>query len=179
VAPIDATHIKSLFAAGDTAPTNAAKGRALEDLIAYLFECIPGVTVTARNQMNAFHAEEIDVAFWNDGDTDGLRLFDHIILVECKNWSTPVGYPELAIFNSKLSSRGRPMGILVASCGITGIATDLTAAHNVIANALADGRELIVLTRAEIERLDDTDDLVVLLKRKRAQLAVSGTIYFA
>ncbi|MDQ0148036.1 restriction endonuclease [Pseudarthrobacter niigatensis] len=173
----DPLHVATLFSLGDQALTNVVKGKALEDLIAYLFECVPGVTVSARNTMNAFSAEEIDVAFWNEGEPAGLRLFDHILLVECKNWSGPVGYPELAIFNDKLQSRGRPMGILVAAHGITGQSTALTAAHSVIARALSEGRELIVLTRAEIENLREIDQLVKLLKRKRAQLAVSGTIY--
>lgn len=150
---------------------------ALEDLLVYLFELVPGVSVTARNTMNAFHAEEIDVAFWNEGHPAGLRRFDHILLVECKNWSTPAGYPELAIFNDKLTSRGRPMGIFVAASGITGKAEEFTAAHSVLNRALSQGREIIVLPRQEIERLCDTDELVLLLKRKRAQLAVSGTIF--
>jgi hypothetical protein len=34
-----------------------------------------------------------------------------------------------------------------------------------------------VITRREIEDLGDTDELVLLLKKKRAQLAVSGTIF--
>jgi hypothetical protein len=130
-----------------------------------------------RNRLNAFGAEEIDVAFWNEGEPAGLRMFDHILLVECKNWSAPTGYPELAIFNDKLQSRGRPMGILVAASGITGDPAGLTAAHSVLARALAQGREILVITRPEIEKLADTDDLVRLLKQKRAQLAVSGTIF--
>src|SRR6266581_8269737 len=76
-----------ILTAGDQAGTAAAQGRALEDLIVYLFELIPGITVTARNELNAFGAEEIAVAFWNEGDPSGLRQFDHIVLVECKNWS--------------------------------------------------------------------------------------------
>lgn len=36
---------------------------------------MPGVSVTARNALNAFQAEEIDVAFWNEGDPAGLRMF--------------------------------------------------------------------------------------------------------
>lgn len=133
--------------------------------------------MTARNKLNAFSTEEIDVAFWNEGDPAGLRMFDHLILVECKNWSGPAGYPELAVFNDKLQSRGRPMGILVAAAGITGDPAALTAAHSVLARALAQGREILVITRLEIEQLTDTDELVLLLKRKRAQLAVSGTIF--
>jgi hypothetical protein len=69
------------------------------------------------------------------------------------------------------------MGIFVAAAGITGNPAALTAAHEVLSRALANGREIIVLTRREIEGLADTDDLVLLLKRKRAQLAVSGTIF--
>lgn len=175
--PIDRAHVIALFATGDTATTTTARGRALEDLITYLFELIPGITVTARNELNAFKAEEIDVAFWNEGDPVGLRMFDHLILVECKNWSTPAGYPELAVFFDKLQSRGRPLGIFVAASGITGDPSSLTAAHSVLARALTQGREILVITRREIEKLTNTDELVLLLKRKRAQLAVSGTIF--
>jgi hypothetical protein len=70
---------------------------------------------------NAFQAEEIDIAFWNEGGPAGLQMFDRIVLVECKRWTAPAGYPELALFNDdKLTSRGRPMGIFVAAAGITG-----------------------------------------------------------
>lgn len=175
--PIDSDRVQELLRRGDEAATNADKGRALEDLIAYLFELIPGVSVTARNEMNAFDAEEIDIAFWNEGAPDGLRLFDHLLLVECKNWSTPVGYPELAVFYDKLQSRGRPIGILVAARGITGDRMLRTAAHEVLVRALANGREILVLTRREIEHVRSTDELIELLKRKRVQLTVSATIY--
>jgi hypothetical protein len=174
---VDGERIAALLAAGDCAATPTARGRALEELIVYLFGLVPGITVTARNELNAFDAEEIDVAFWNDRHEDGLRLFDKIILVECKNWSTPVGYPELAIFHSKLQSRGRQQGILVAANGITGDPQSLTNAHSVLARALAEKCEILVLTRYEIEQLTDTTQLTHLLKQKCAQLAVSGTIY--
>lgn len=45
------------------------------------------------------------------------------------------------------------------------------------AAALREHREIIVITRREIEDLSDTDELVLLHKKKRAQLAVSGTIF--
>lgn len=174
---IDDGRVSEFLERGDAATTSAQRGKELEDLIAYMFELIPGVSVTARNVMNAFDAEEIDLAFWNDGSAEGLRLFDHLLLVECKNWSTPVGYPELAVFYDKLQSRGRPLGIFVAANGITGDPEQRTAAHEVLMRALGNGREILVLTRREIEQLRTTSELVLLLKRKRAQLAVSATIY--
>lgn len=69
------------------------------------------------------------------------------------------------------------MGIFVAAAGITGDPASLTAAHSVLARALSEGREMLALTRSEIEKLADTEEVVRLLKRKRAQLAVSGTIF--
>jgi restriction endonuclease len=172
---IDRKRIAELFARGDDAPTPVEKGDALEELIAYLFECIPGLTVTARKGMDASGAQEIDVAFWNDSHPEGLRLFDHVLLVECKNWAEPVGHAELSVFTDKLRSRGRPLGILIAASGITGNPIQLSHAHRQISRALEQGREILVLTRIEIEALRTSVELVVLLKRKRAMLAVSGT----
>lgn len=174
---IDRDRVAAHWQTGDNAKSNAERGRALEDLITYLFGVVPGVELYARNAMNAFEAEEIDVAFWNDGHPDGLRFFDPILLVECKNWSTPVGNQELAVFLHKLRSRGRSQGVFVAAHGITGDPASLTAAHSILAQALNESREILVLTREEICALADTDALVRLLKQKRAQLAVSGTVY--
>ncbi|MFD6791528.1 restriction endonuclease [Streptomyces anthocyanicus] len=174
---IDRDHVAALLEAGDTAASNAARGKAFEDLLTYLFELVPGISATVRNRLDAFASEEIDIAFWNDGDPNGPRQFDQIILVECKNWSKPVGAAEVTIFNAKLEARGRPLGILVAASGITGDASDLSSAHQILFRALGQKREILVVTRSEIEQLGETDDLVMLLKRKKLQLAVSGTIY--
>jgi Restriction endonuclease len=174
---IDGERIAALFAAGDRADTSTARGRALEDVIVYLFELIPGVTCHARNELNASGDEEIDVAFWNDQHQDGLRQFDKLILVECKNWSTAVDSKELLTFQQKLEDRGRPQGILVAANGITGDPNKPTAAHSALGRALMRKLEILVLTRYEIEQLTDTAQLIRLLKRKCAQLAVSGTVY--
>ncbi|MFC9105536.1 restriction endonuclease [Streptomyces rochei] len=174
---IDQGRVAAFLIAGDTAVSNAARGKAFEDLLTYLFELVPGISVTLRNQLDYFSSEEIDIAFWNEGDPKGLRQFDKIILVECKNWSKPVGAAEVTLFSSKLEGRGRPLGILVAAAGITGEAVDRSAAHQILARALGQKREILVVTRSEIEQLSDTDDLVRLLKQKRLQLAVSGTIY--
>ena len=46
----------------DNGGTNQTKGKSFEDLAAYLFEKIPGISIALRNQMNAFQNEEIDVA---------------------------------------------------------------------------------------------------------------------
>jgi len=160
----------------DNGATNQIKGKAFEDLACYLFQTIPGVSIAVRNKKNAFYNEEIDVAVWNDRIHRGLPFLPNVILIECKNWVSPVGSIEVSWFCQKLQSRGLDFGILIANNGITGNSVDLDAAHNTIALHLANKRTVIVITRAEIEILTTTEQIVKLIKEKLCLLAVSGRI---
>lgn len=160
----------------DAANTMAGKGRALEDLICYIFGKVPGIKITRRNPQNAFATEEIDVAFWSDTNPNGLYFLPNIVIVECKNWSNPVGSAEVSYFSEKLRHRGLDYGILVAANGITGNQADLTRAHYEVAMALRDGIRIIVITRDEIAALNDTASLVRIVKKKLCDLAVAGTV---
>jgi hypothetical protein len=159
-----------------TGTTTAIRGKAFEDLISHLFDRIPGVEITQRNAMNVFNTEEVDIAIWNNKKPKGLYFLPHIVLIECKNWSNPVSSIEVNWFASKLESRGRDFGILIANNGVTGDPADLTAAHAVLARHLERGRHIIVINRTEIQGLTDTKDLVKIIKEKLCVLAVSGTI---
>lgn len=168
--------VQAFIDAGQNAVNTTGRGRALEDLVCYVFGLVPGIAVTRRNQMNVFSTEEVDVAFWNDGDPGGFPFLPNLILVEAKNWSNRVGSNEVSWFDTKVRHRGLNFGILVTTLGITGIADDLTRAHQTVALALAEQRKLIVITTAEIQLLADTDDLVLLVKTKLCDLALRGAI---
>lgn len=99
-----------------------------------------------------------------------------IILVECKNWEAPVGSEHVSWFDTKIRNRGLEFGILVAANGITGDPSRLTDAHSIIARALQEGRRMLVITRDELLRLRDSSELVLVIKEKLCELAVSGTI---
>ncbi len=169
--------VRKYWKEGDKATNTVDKGRALENLICYLFEQVPGINTGKRNQLNTFKSEEIDIAFWNQRDTDGFYFLPNIILVECKNWSKAVGSEEVSWFESKLRRRGQSFGILVAANGITGNSQRIEAAHEIIRVALSEGRRLIVITRNEIENLNNTEQLVQLLQEKLCELVVSGTLF--
>lgn len=168
--------LRNFVRAGEIAQNTTEQGRALEDLICYLFEQVPGVSITLRNALNSFEAEEIDIALWNDGDREGLYFLPNIILIESKNWSSRVGAEELSWFDSKLRTRGLDFGILVCPHGITGNPVKLTAAHSVISKALTEKRQLVVLETDEILQFEDTESLCESLKRKLCVLAVNGTL---
>jgi Restriction endonuclease len=168
--------VQNYIDAGANGATTAEQGRALEELICYVFTQVPGISITKRNEMNAFHTEEIDVALWNDGGPDGLFFLPNIILVECKNWTNSVGSAEVNWFDTKLRNRGLNFGVLVATNGITGNGEELTAAHSIIAAALREGRRLVVIRTQEVLALTDSLQLVRLIKEKLCELAVRGTV---
>lgn len=160
----------------DNGRTNQDKGKAFEDLACYLFETIPGISIALRNQMNAFHNEEIDIAIWNDKLKNGLCFLPNVFLVECKNWSNPVSSIEVNWFCQKLASRGLDFGVLIANNGITGNQGDLNAAHNTIAFHLPNKRKIIVITRTEINAINNTQEMIKLIKEKICLLAIAGRI---
>ena len=173
---IDHQKLDGYLKAGENAQNTSEQGRALEDLICYLFGQVPGIEITQRNTKNTFSTEEIDVALWNDQETKGLNFLPNIILVEVKNWSSRVGGEEVSWFDNKLRSRGLDFGILVCTKGITGDSVKLTAAHHVISNALFEKRKLVVLETTEILKLTNTEELCDLIKVKLCQLAVNGAL---
>jgi hypothetical protein len=72
--PIDQKMVIDLLNTGKNSHTTTGKGKALEDLICYVFGLIPGITITRRNTLNVFNTEEIDVALWNEKDQTGIPL---------------------------------------------------------------------------------------------------------
>lgn len=161
---------------GDNANTTTGKGQALEELICYIFKKVPGITIAKRNPLSYFESEEIDIAFWNERHRTGLNFLPNVILVECKNWNSAVGSSEVDWFISKIRRHGRDFGILVAMNGITGSREELNRAHNIVASALAEKIEIVIISRSEIEQLSSTELLVKLIKEKLCELAARGTV---
>lgn len=159
----------------DNPPSKHAKGKAFEELACYLFSCVPGITITGRNEMNTFATEEIDVACHNNQDPTGLRSFNAFFLVECKGWTDAAGSEQVAWFLTKIEHRGLDFGVLIAANGITGIAEHLSASHFLVAVTLATKKiRMVVITRQEIESLNSGEELADLIIRKVTQLHATG-----
>lgn len=172
----DAATIMGYWAESANANSTKAKGDALEELIEYLFGMIPGLLLPTRNSRDPGGVAEIDVAFWNDGHEDGLRQFDRLIAIECKNWEAPVGYAEIILFKEKLRARGQTFGVMVAASGVTGNPANQSDAHRALYESQASGLTIIVLTRGDIDTLTSAGDLVRLIKAKFLRLCLTGQI---
>jgi hypothetical protein len=169
--------IAALLETARTGTTTVIKGRAFEDFLCYAFGSVPGVAITHRDQLNAFQSEEIDVALWNDKKPGAFDFLPNIILLEAKNWSQAAGSAEVAWFDTKLRNRGLDFGVFVSLNGITGDATDKTAAHQIVAASLREQRRLVILTGSDLSTLRTTSALVTLIKTKLCELAVTGTLF--
>jgi hypothetical protein len=71
-----------------------------------------------------------------------------------------------------------PREVARGSCASvrTGDARRLTAAHSIIAKALQEQRQILVLTNAELGEIQNTDQLIALFKKKMCELAVRGRL---
>lgn len=175
MAAYDTTVIQAYLAIVDNPPTNAAKGKAFEDLACYLLDAIPGVRVTARNEVNTFATEEIDVVCKNDNDPKGLGGLIDFFLVECKGWKEAVTSEQVAWFLTKIRHRGLSFGILIAANGITGEPEHLSRANFLVSAELAAFKiRMVIVTREEIEKLASGEDFANLIIQRVCNLHASG-----
>jgi hypothetical protein len=167
---LDPADIQSRLQVIDQTTDPGQRGLLLEQLVERVISTIPGVKCNSRRTRTAFNSEEIDLGFWNSRAKRGLAglEFPELILVECKNWSRPVGSMEVCWFLTKLKRRSFRFGILVAMNGITGDGTDLSEAHEIVAYFLQHEVRLVVITRSDLEQLKSGGDLVNLIKRRLA-----------
>jgi len=72
----------------------------------------------------------------------------------------PISSKDVDWFISKIRRRRLDFGILVAARGISGDADKRTGAHDVVSGAIQEGIRVIVITRAELEALISSEELV-------------------
>lgn len=98
----------------ETTQSTYDKGRALEELIAHLFQTFPGFSISQRNAST--ETEEIDIILLNASTDPRFQRESAILLVECKNWSSKCGKNEFVIFKEKIENRSSrcTLGFLVS-----------------------------------------------------------------
>lgn len=163
---IDHVNIAARLIAGD-AGNAAEKGAVLETIVAETFCQLQGVGLIKKNIVDNASSLEIDILLYNHRLQDGLPFLPNHLIIECKNWHAPVNSATLTVFTGKLHKFRVDFGILVAANGITGNVVDRRAAQAHLRSVYdRDGLAVIVITRAEIEALRNTDDLGLLMREK-------------
>lgn len=172
--PYDTDRIKQIMDESQISNSTYDKGKKLEDLACYLFEKLPGITIAKRNAMNQYDTDEIDASIWNDKYEDGLPFINNIFLVECKNWSGSVGSVDVNWFATKVEDRGLDFGVLLATNGITKESNEIKRAQSILSGYLRKHIRIIVIDKEEILSLNNTEDMVRMIKGKICELVVNG-----
>lgn len=161
--------IRELWSAVRSETDSQRKGKLLEDLMIRIFKTLPGfshITARAKNK-----DEEIDLIIRNESpDAFWSREGSQYILVECKNWSKPVGPDELIVFRNKLENRGARcrLGFFIALGGFTKGFDSHAATYR------KDPLLIVPLSQEDMEHLVNTPDRNPLLKQFHQRAAMAG-----
>ncbi len=158
----DAVTYASLVKLAERARKPLQKGRKLEDLVQYLLSTVPGLEIQARDFRGP--SEEVDLVVWNQSHDTVFSDWDSVIFVECKNWSSRIGVPEVVVFIDRLRRAGLRNGLLVARNGVTGTAR--TDARLLLGETLRDHIRIVVITLAELGAISSLHEFLDLCKRK-------------
>lgn len=130
------------------------KGRRLENFTATLIDAIEGVSIIEKNLKSDL--EELDLIIKNNISSPFIQSINSpIFLVECKNWTNPVGVEEARVFESKIRELGKRanLGIFVALNGVT------PPFKKHINNLKRENYTILVITNREIEELTTSYNL--------------------
>ena len=186
--PLSQTYFGSLSKKMQVAESAAEKGRALEDVATYLTLLIPG-WIPRRNVKTVYNEFESDIIVSNliqSGNLDA-EIFGRSFLIECKNWSKPVGVPEVGYFLYRMRLTHTTFGILFAKNGVTGGKDNdedqdkvRNAADSLIQRAFnEDGNICIVITESDLEELNEGKSYWAMIVEKARTVQFGKSIYKA
>lgn len=138
------------------AETPNEKGDSLESFGVKLTKAIEGWEVLDTRVR--LRAEEIDIYVKNRS----VEAWGTPILIECKNWSKPVGGDELSTMVEDLRTRDATTGLLISAEGITG--REGFDGVQKLREFVRDGFHVVVLTFQDLNEIEDGDELADLIE---------------
>lgn len=158
----------SLFERVFSETDSQRKGEALEDFVEAILQGVLGLKIIRRNAR--LQAEELDFIIQNHVENAFLRTLGSPMVIECKNWSRPVGAAEINLIAAKMEALSPDVkgGILIAPNGVSGDAQrDAQLRRREFRQK---GRYIVVLDRGDLKRIADGNPLVQVVEEKYSEL---------
>jgi Restriction endonuclease len=156
-----------LIEAVESATTNDEKGKALESLAKFLFDSVPSLHCKYRNLRT--RSSEIDLVIEYSRSNMAIPLFDELgryCLVECKNWSKPVGVGSVRDFMGKLDKCKIKFGIIFSRNGVTGVDSGVDALREIQSRYDRDGVYVLVFSLEELKDISNSTNFCDALDSK-------------
>jgi hypothetical protein len=151
--------------------TNEEKGKSLEALARFLFDSVPPLRCKYSNLQT--RSSEIDLVIEYDRSKGTLPLFEELgryCLVECKNWSKPVGVAPVRDFMGKLDKCKTKLGVIFSKNGVTGVDAGADALREIQSRFDRDGLFLLVFSLEDLRGIRDGKAFSEALDRKADSL---------
>lgn len=155
----------------EQAATNDEKGRSLEALAQFLFDSVPSLNCKYANLQT--RSSEIDLVIEYDRSMGHIPLFEELgryCLVECKNWSKPVGVGPVRDFMGKLDKCKTRLGVIFSKNGVTGVDSGADALREIQSRFDRDGVFLLVFSLEDLRSMKDGKAFSEALDRKADDL---------
>jgi len=143
----------------ENSTTNDKKGRALESLAQFLFDSVPSLHCKYKN-LNT-RSSEIDLVIEYKPSKGAIPLFDELgryCLIECKNWSKPVGVGPVRDFMGKLDKCKVKFGIILSKNGVTGADSGVDALREIQSRYDRDGVYVLVFSLEELKGISNSKE---------------------
>jgi hypothetical protein len=164
----DGVRLSDLVSALAAEGSTTARGRRLQDLVAFLIEPLQGVEITDENIYNISRTQETDVWLRHAREAAGMPFDDRDVPVECKNEQAKTGPQNIAWFGEKIRNSGGRDGLLLTVAGLSG--TIQSGGHEEIRNQLKKGTRIVVITTDDVLKLREDADFLALLQSRHAEL---------
>lgn len=164
---IRTSRLIELVEAVEQAATPEEKGKSLEVLANFLFDETSSLRVKYSNLQT--RSSEIDLVVEYDRRTCEVALFEELgryCLVECKNWSKPVGVGPVRDFIGKLDKCKCRLGMIFSKNGVTGVDAGADALREIQSKFDRDGVYLIVFSLEDLREVKDAADFLAAIDRK-------------
>jgi len=118
-------------------------------------------------------SSEIDIVIEYDCSKGYIPLFEEqgrFSLIECKNWSKPVGVSPVRDFMGKLDKCKARLGVIFSKNGVTGVDAGADALREIQSRFDRDGVFVLVFFLEDIRNIEDGNAFVTALDRKADSL---------
>lgn len=151
----------------ENASTNEEKGKSLEAVARLLVSSLPALKCKYSNLQT--RSSEIDVVVEYDPTKGVIPLFEEsgrYCLIECKNWSKPVGVSPVRDFMGKLDKCKVRLGVIFSKNGVTGVDSGADALREIQSRYDRDGVLLLVFSLEDVKAIKDGATFAAALDQK-------------
>ena len=156
-----------LIEAVERAVNTDEKGKSLEALARFLFDSVSSLSPKYSNLQT--RSSEIDIIVEYDRRNGEIGLFEELgryCLVECKNWSKPVGVGPVRDFMGKLDKCKTQLGIIFSKNGVTGVDSGADALREIQSRFDRDGVYLLIFSLGDLKGVKGGAAFVEAIDRK-------------